>query len=219
MMLLVLCSSFVLQAQSENVALGSNFKFRDGIFLDFEQFQQNQPGFTWGEVVNNMISTKPGVVKVASLLVGDARDHEALSLDSVWGLSKNGVPYVRIPQDTSDSRQFATFVAMRMVGKICLYSYEREEEKEVVFKAYNPLTGHPFREGTVIQKDMVTKEKIMYFPSGETVNLNPATLSAWIRDDVELYEAFDSLGPRPTKEEVYQTILMYNDRNRIYTFR
>jgi hypothetical protein len=140
-------------------------------------------------------------------------------LDSIWGLARNGVPYVRIPRDTGETREFATFVALRVLGKICLYSYEREEKREVVVKAYNPVTGRPFREGTITQEEMVTEEKLIYFPTGETADLSLATLLAWIKDDAELYRAFGNLGPRPSKEELYETLMMYNERNRVYTFR
>jgi hypothetical protein len=210
---------FLLRAQSENVAMGNHFKFRDGLFLNFEQFQQNQPGLLWEEVMDKMVSTRPGIFKVETLLVGDVEENEPLPLDSVWGFAYKGAPYVRVPQDTSDDRRFATFVALRLIGKICFFSYEREREREVVIRAYNPLTGRPFREGAVKQKETVVEDRIIYFPTGETADMKPAVVAKWIEDDPELWSAFDNLGPRPDKEDLYQTIVMYNERNRVYTFR
>lgn len=208
-----------LLAQSENVALSNSFKFHDGLFLNFEHFQQNQPVFSWREIKANMISTQAGIIKVESFLVGDPRDNEIVPLDSVWGFSRNGVPYVQIPKDTGKVWDFATFVALRMVGKICLLTYEEEREILVSVKAYNPYNGQPFREGKVPQKEIVLQEKVIYFPSGELADLNRPTLMAWIKDDEELYQEFIALGPRLSPEELYETLLLYNERNRIYTLR
>ena len=217
--LCLLIFPLLLNGQSRTVPLNNSFKFRDGIYLDYEQFRQNEPAFFWEDIVGDMVSTQSGSMRIASLILGDAEEGEVIPLDKVWGFSRNGSPFIQIPRDSGDLRQFGSFVALRLVGKICLFNYEKEMEYKVSVKAYNPLNGRPFREGKVTQTEMITVEKLLYFPSGEIAPLNRASLVNWMKDDPDLLQAYLDKERGQVQINAYEWLEEYNERNRVYTLK
>lgn len=208
----------LLIGQEDSLLVTKNFAFKDGVYLNFESFQRNQPAYTWEELKANLISNpQTYMAKVEYIKIKE--DDTTLKLDSIWGISLGGLPYVRIP-DLNNGFTLTKFAALRVRGKICYYEYEAYEEVAVPIKAYNPYTGKPYLESSVTRQQPVMEEWIMDFETGEVLRLNPENLKLWVKDDYQLIEAIESLGEEAWEwEKLFKCILIYDDRHPTYIFK
>ncbi|MBK6949821.1 MAG: hypothetical protein IPH16_18690 [Haliscomenobacter sp.] len=85
----------ILGCLSLTSALGQNrnapqVKFKDGVYLTLQQFQANQPGYSWKQLRGNWFrNPESGVVTVVELI---AAENAPLSPESLWGVCVDGKP-------------------------------------------------------------------------------------------------------------------------------
>lgn len=88
--------------------------------------------------------------------------------------------------------------------------------KKVQVAAYNPLTGRPFRVGTVEREEEIIVEKIMRFETGEVAEFTFENVLAWIQDDPLLVETILELPDEEKQEKLFKCLLIYDDRNEVF---
>lgn len=203
-----------LSAQTDSVLVTKNFKFNDGVYRSFADWRHNRPNWAW-DSLDVVSATNPNtfLTQVEYIRFSDGR---SLPLDSIWGLVINGIPYVRLPKGSVD-KPLTSFAGMRVRGKIAYYNYEVTEEEMVEIRAYNPVTGVPFRKGKVKRETKALREFMIHFERGETVVFNRENLMAWIADDARLAEAVAALPEEDLEEKLFKALLIYVDRYPVYT--
>jgi hypothetical protein len=82
-------------------------------------------------------------------------------------------------------------------------------------KAYNPLTGRPFREGQVPQKKVITQKMMLHFENGEMLPFNKENFMNWIREDSGLSQAVSEIDPTD-QNKLFKSLLIFDDRNPVY---
>lgn len=198
--------------QPDSLLLTKNFKFNDGIYLTFSDFQKNQPSFTWEEVNSRMATSDEGFVAQVEFI---RKNQQALDLQQIWGICIGGIPYIRLPK--GEVTESATvFVGLRVRGKICYFKYKDEEVDTVEVKAYNPLNGRPYRQAKVPVERTVQNEKMLDFQTGEIAEFTPQNFLDWIRDDRQLWNTVSELEPQDAEEKLFRCLLIYVDRNAVY---
>lgn len=133
-------------------------------------------------------------------------------MDSVWGMCIDGIPFVQLPKGAV-KRTLPTFVAMKLRGKICYYTYPDWRMRKIPIAAYNPYTGRPFLQSTVEREEQVTFEKILHFEKGEVKDFTVNNFLEWIQDDEALVETIMDLSPSEREEKLFKCLLIYVDRN------
>ena len=197
----------------EGVLLTKNFKFEDGIYLSFSDFQQNKPAFTWDEMEGNLVTNPQNyITKIEFLKVKGGSD---LILREIWGVSIGGIPYIRITESKEESG-VVRFAGLQVRGKICYFSFEEEEVKKVKVSAYNPINGRPFRTAEVPRKEVVLRERMLDFNTGEIGNFNVYVFQEWIKDDRQLWKTIDGLSDEEANEKLFKCLLIFVDRNHAY---
>lgn len=215
--ILGLCTN-VLFAQTDSLLVTKNFAFEDGVYLSFESFQRNEPAFSWDDLSANLFSN-PQTYMAKVEYIQDKATGKSISMDSIWGISLGGLPYIKIGSLDRTS-QLTNFAALRIRGKICYFDYEAFEEVAVPIKAYNPYTGEPYLESSVTRQKKVMEEWLMDFNSGEIIRLTPDNLKAWVADDAQLVDAINSLGDEAWEwEKLFKCILIYDDRHPTYIIK
>ena len=136
MMRLLTCmfilASFTAFAQTRT-AVKVNYAFKDGIYPNLATFQADKPQYSMVNVeFSAVVNEEKRVVQVEWIR---HKRGDTLSLDSIWGICWRGRPYIRIPAD-SVKRKLAIFAELQVVGNICLFNYETEEERMVEFYYY-----------------------------------------------------------------------------------
>jgi len=205
-----------LSAQQEQEVVSKNYKFNDGIYFSFTDFQQNKPALRWEEMRGNVFSNpnaftvKAEVLKRKSL----APSTENL-LDSIWGFSIGGIPYFKI--DKVEEGPLTLFSGMRVRGRICYASYEVREERDIVFSAFNPVTDQAYRTAIEKRNMKIKKEKIILFETGEVMDYNFENMAICLKDDPTLLRALNQIENYELEEKMFKCLLIYNDRHAIKT--
>ena len=198
------------------VEVTPTFRFNDGIYLSFEEFQRNQPAHTWDGFTKRAV-TNPQTLITQVDFIKNKTSQEYIDLDAIWGICIEGLPFIRIPKD-SINKELATFAGLRVAGNITYYSYENRVEKEYDFSAYNPVNGRPFRKATVKRSVNVFKEKIFSFEAGEIMNFGRQHLNALMQDDPQLLKVLKELDTKGESynEQLFQLLMSYNRRHPVY---
>lgn len=207
--LMINCQLF---AQHDSVLLTKNFKFKDGIYLTLHDLQKNQPSYTWNQVTANMASSDEGfIVQVASMKVNE----QALDLEQVWGICIKGIPYIKLPKgEVTDAA--TAFAGLRVRGKICYYTYKEAVKEMREIKAYNPVTGQPFRSAVLPVERTVHRKKMLNFNTGDITDFNKQNFLDWIQNDQQLWNTVKDLTLEEVNEKLFKCLLIYVDRNEVY---
>lgn len=210
----------LLQAQSDTVYLSKNFKFQDGIFMNFEDFRNNTPTYEWKEVLagvhsnpQNFLAQMYGLkIKKTEAKEGEESEYGNIDLESIWGICLDGIPYIRLSREELNKENIV-FAGMKLRGKICYYEYEEFVIQKKEMSAYNPVTGYPFRTKDVDVKVKLIHQNMLHFETGETAIFSKDNFKEWIKDDQKLYQTVNDLSAQEIDEKLFKCLLIYVDRN------
>ncbi len=213
---LFVCCWATLSAQENldsTTILSANFKFQDGVYMTFGAFQRDQPDLSWvGLEANSVINDEKQTIKIEWLKRKGQK--ASINLDSIWGICVNGVPYIQVDKDKND---FGAFSALRVRGKICYYEFETVVEEMVDIKAYNPLTGRPFRSAKLPRNRNVIQDMMLDFVSGRIAEFNKRNFLDWVKkDDPALWRSLKELPEKEAEEKLYKCLLIYDDRHPVF---
>lgn len=192
------------------------FRFADGVYLSFESFQRNQPDRLWSALIRRGV-TNPETMITQIDYIKDKETMQEMSLEDLWGVCIDGLPFIRIPAD-SIYKDLSTFVGLRVAGNINYFSFENRIEKEYEIAAYNPLNGEPFRRATVKRPVTVFVEKIMDFETGRIYPFNEASLRQLMAKDPQLMTVLNELdaGEEEYEEQLFRLLMSFNRRHRVF---
>lgn len=215
----VLLLAIPLQAvttEQDSTLLTKNFKFRDGIYMDFSSFTRNTPWVDWDATNTDMVTSwDKKTLQVAAIQIrGGNSEKDSLDLSKVWGLCLNGIPYIRLGDSLRRNNAWV-FASLQVRGRLSYFEYEEAVTELLTMKAYNPLTGKAFREGQVPQKKVVTQKMMLHFETGELLPFNKDNFMTWIREDKGLVQAVSEIDPAD-HNKLYKSLLIYDDRNPVY---
>lgn len=213
---LPLFSFFALGQSDSLTVLTKNFKFKDGLYMDFASFQKNQPTYSWIQLDGSLVTNPQTFITKVDYLYFKGKKDKQIDLSEVWGLCLGGIPYIRL-EEKQEENGIVEFAGLRVRGKICFYSFEEEVTRMVVVKAYNPLTGRPFRSGEVPTQETVVQERMLHFEKGTTAIFNVPNFLEWISDDRQLWKTLKDMPEEEIREKLFKTLLIYDDRQVVYT--
>jgi len=207
----------LLHGQKDTVYLSKNFKFHDGIYLSFKDFQNNKPSYTWDEVDAGIYSNPQNFMSQMHFLKlkntdDENGESEEIDLDGIWGISLDGIPYIRLHKNIL-KKETTVFAGMRLRGKICFFQFEQYVMKKIPISAYNPVTGEPFLTSNVERKVKVMHQYMLDFQTGATAVFSKDNFKNWIEDDRRLYNTVDELTKDEVQQKLFKCLLIYVDRN------
>ena len=210
--LLTMCTTFQLSAQNAEVDLTKNFLFKDGLYWSFDAFKNNRPDLLWEETEFSLHTNPQTLITQVFSIKKDSVD---LKLNKLWGFSIDGLPFVRIEPDDSLAK-ISEFAALTWRGKICYFSFEKEELKEIEMSAYNPLTRRAFRTTTIKRKLKHWEEKMLRFDDGAIADFTIDNFKKWIADDPDLLFTLNQMDKKNVEEQLFQFLIDYSDRNVVF---
>jgi len=192
------------------VLLTKNFKFEDGVYLSVSELQQNSPSLPWDSLYS-ILHTNP---QNLTTLVDTIEYRSGEPLDSIWGFSLGGIPYVNLNEENNAG--LMKYVGLKVRGNICYFSLEEVYEKPETITAYNPRTGIPFRQGVVMIEQVKERQYMMLFESGEVEEFTALNFLEWIEEDEKLVKTVKGLDESDLSEKLFKCLLIYDDRNPVY---
>lgn len=201
------------QVPADSLLVSNELAFQNGIYRSLDEWQRNAPSIAWSSVAYDAYANE----EKRTIQLRDLRTKATsapLSLDSLWGICVDGVPYVRV---NIASRKVQEFVALRTRGRICYFNYEGYVMRDVPMTIYNPRTGEPVMRRTVQNKELHTFEKMLRFEDGVIADFDLATFKAWIQSrDALLYDTLADYTESEAGERLYKSLKIFNDRNPVY---
>ena len=186
-----------------------DFKFKDGIYLNVEQFKNNSP------IPKSRIITRLDYSQVdffEELLSQDVifmYNSLGLKVDldvkKIWGFSKNGLPYIQ---------KNRTFNRIPIFGMIA-YFIANETINHRTHESYNRIGSHysPY-ESTYTTTEM--RQYIFDFEMGIVMDYELKSLETILMRDPELYDEFNALKKRKKRKALFLYLRKYNERHPVY---
>ena len=208
--------AFYASAQ-DSLLLTKNFKFTDGIYFSFAAFKANQPDYALSELRAEIYTNPQNFMTHIQEIMIQTTDEsvDTLKIDSLWGITIAGIPYIRLPKEKVDQKTWI-FAGLQLRGKICYFSFENEYEREVIMPVYNPWTGRAFRSGVVKRTQKIKHEKMLHFETGDIRDFTIEAFKKWIQDDPKLLASVNKLSKEEIPEKLFKCMLIYVDRNQVY---
>ena len=205
-----------LFAQQNEEIVTKNYKFNDGVYFSFSDFQKNKPSLIWQEVQGNLFSNPEAFTVKAEVLkqksLGPAAEN---LLDSIWGFTVGGIPYIKV--NHKQGNPLTLFSGMQVRGQLCYFTYVVTEERDISFSAINPYTAQPFRSTVEKRNIKFFKEKILLFDTGKIMDYSYENMELLIKDDPTLLRALYQIEDYELDEKMFKCLLIYNDRHVVKT--
>lgn len=202
------------------------FKFKDGIYLDFEEVKQNSP-IPKAKLLTSIDYNDREFFK--KILEGDKiyfydnmGVRQEIAKNTIWGYSRNGVLYVQV-QDN--------FNRITFVGNICHfvadittvdsryyspYGYDPYYSPYSYSSYYNPYSPYysPYRQSNLSRNEL--KQYLIDFESGKILEFDVENTELLLMKDTKLYDEYVQLPRKKKKELMFVYIRKFNEKNPLY---
>jgi hypothetical protein len=214
-LIIVIFSFQALSAQTDSSGLvryTSEFKFKEGIYLNFEQVKTNSPlpksriitsyDYNDPDFFDNIL-TKPSFSYYDHL--GSSAE---LKTKNIWGYCRNGFIYVK--KDDGFFRITLIGAISHFIADLTVYSNYNSPYY------YNSYYYDPYRAGPSSSGRTEMHQYLLDFNSGRILDYTDATLEVLLMQDPVLHDEYTSLSRKKKKQMKFIYIRKFNERNPLY---
>jgi hypothetical protein len=216
------------QVQEGLVKFTPDFKFKDGIYLGFEQVKTNSPIpkaklLTSADYNDREFFNK--VFESGKIYFYDELGvRQEIAKSNIWGFARNGVLYVLIQDE---------FNRITFVGNICHfvadvttydtrynnyspYGYYDPYYSPYGFGSYSPYGSYysPYRQQNMARNEM--KQYIFDFETGKILEFTTENVELLLMKDPTVYDEYVQLPRKKKKELMFVYIRKFNEKNPLY---
>jgi hypothetical protein len=232
---LMVCFSLQGQQPEGMVKYTPDFRFTDGIYMNFDQVKLNSPIPKAKLLTSADYNDKDFFKKVFEsdkIYYYDALGvRQEVDKSAIWGYARNGVLYVQIQSN---------FNRITFIGNICHfvadvttmdpgyynspygyydpYSYYSPYGYGNYYSPYggyyNPYYGSPYGRNNYARSEI--KQYLIDFESGKTLEFDLNSTELLLMKDDQLYEEFVRLPRKNKKELMFVYIRKYNEKHPLY---
>lgn len=188
----------LLPAQQDSVTYGTNFRFTDGVYLQFADFRSNRPILKSSIVSDYDPSRLDFIRQVLSkntFIYKDANGTEqTVSTSKIWGYAENGAAYVWLNN---------AFNRIMVVGSICHFT-----AYETTYAYMGSPVGYGSAQGTP-QQQMV--QLVLDTKTGAVMHFDSDAMLTLLKPDKKLFDEFSALHKRKRKEQLFIYLRKFNE--------
>jgi hypothetical protein len=204
------------------------FKFTDGIYLNFDMVKMNSPIPKAKLLTSLDYNDKDFFKKVLEMgkiyFYDNMGVRQEVEKNSIWGYARNGVLYVQIMEG---------FNRITFVGSICHFVadittydsryynspygyYDPYYSPYSYSNYYNPYGSYysPYRQSGMGRNEL--KQYLIDFESGKVLEFDVDNTELLIMKDNQLYEEYVQLSRKKKKELMFVYIRKFNEKNPLY---
>jgi hypothetical protein len=192
-----------------------NFRFTEGVFLDFESVRKNNP-IPKGRILSDYSYDDNSFFdKVLSKKYFYYYDNlgNKLKVESgkVWGYSRNGNLFINVGNN---------FSRITLIGSISHFiAYKTTESYNYNNPYYNPYyPNSPYYNNTP-STSTVMMQYLLDFKTGRLVAYDVEGLKFLLMNDPELHDEYSQLSKKKRKQMKFLYIRKYNERNPLYLIK
>lgn len=215
--ILLYLSAFVLFSQKDSsitlIEYTPEFRFNEGIFLNFDQVKQNSPlpkTHIITTIDYNTLDFFDQLVENKTISIIDQYGmQQNMKIGSIWGYSKRGILYINHNNE---------FNRIPVLGNI---SHFVANKTYVDSRNYNdPYYYNPYNYNMRNTQPTTTttelRQYILDFETGKVMDYSTDVVEVILMRDTELYDEFNALKKREKKKMIFLYLRKYNNRNPIY---
>lgn len=226
------CGLFLLlgleaqEAPEGMVPYDPDYKFKDGIYLDFEQVKNNDPIAKARILIaidyNDREFFRKLFAKEEVYYYDEMGVRQSVPVDELWGYSRNGVLYIQFQGDFHRVTYMGNLT--HFVADVTVYDTRYYDPYYNPYSAtsryyYNPYSYYdPYyypSSRTQYSKDEM-QQYLLNFKTGEVMEFDRKSVEVLLMDDLELYEEFMKLRRRKKKQLKFLYIRKYNEKHPLY---
>jgi hypothetical protein len=205
-----------------------DFRFNDGIYVNFEQVKLNSPipkAKLLTSVDYNDREFFKKILEMNKIYYYDNMGvRQEIAKNTIWGYARNGVLYVQIQEN---------FNRITFVGNICHFVadittydsrynnnpygyYDPYYSPYGYSNYYNPYNSYysPYRQSNMTRNEL--KQYLIDFESGKILEFDVDNTELLIMKDSKLYEEYVQLSRKKKKELMFVYIRKFNENNPLY---
>jgi hypothetical protein len=204
---------------SNLVRFTPDFKFTDGIFLNFTQVKSNSPlpkskilttvDFNDDDFFNQIFKEKQ------INYYDELGTKQSIPTRQIWGFSRNGNLYIKV----NDELNRITYIGSISHFIANVTSYSNRAYDPYMYNSYNPYNpygysyGNPYGNNAASQE---LKQFILDFETGKVLDFDVKGIESLLVRDPKLYDEFTALSGRKQKQLKFLYLRKFNERNPLY---
>jgi hypothetical protein len=196
---------------SKLVKYTTEFRFSDGLFVNFEQVKNNKP-ILKSKILSSVDMEADdffnNILKEKVLYYFDAYGiKQDIKVNKIWGYSKNGSLFIRVGED---------FSRISYIGSICHFianvtTYDN--------RYYDPFYANSYYNRYGVSPNTSSSEMkqfIINLKTGEVLDFEVKNVEAFLMRDPTLYDEYIQLRSRKKDQLKFLYIRKFNERNPLY---
>jgi hypothetical protein len=215
---LLLLSGLTLGAQPANsdtvkrelVKYNPDFRFREGVYLNFEQVKNNNPIPKY-KIISTVDYNNPqffDAISTESVIsyYDELGIRQDVSMKTIWGYCRGGMLYVRMRQ---------SFNKINIVGSICHFVATITTQNNNYYDPYyyNPYYYHRYYGASPSYTTTELRQFIMDSETGKIYDYDVDNLEALFIKDPELHDEYVALSKKKRQQLKFLYIRKFNERN------
>jgi hypothetical protein len=206
-----------------------DYKFKDGIYLSFEQVKTNSPISKAKLLTSADYNDREFFNKVFEsgkiYFYDDLGVRQEIAKSNIWGFARNGVLYVLIQDE---------FNRITFVGNICHFVADITTY-DTRYNNYSPYGGYydpyyspygygsyypygsyysPYRQQSMARNEL--KQYIFEFETGKILEFTTENVELLLMKDPTVYDEYVQLPRKKKKELMFVYIRKFNEKNPLY---
>jgi hypothetical protein len=221
----LLAASAQTDSASNMVKYTTEFKFREGFYLNFEQVRNNRPLPKSRILTSIDYRSKTFFDQVTELKTityfDDLGNSQEVETAKLWGYSKNGILYINI--GGSFNRITITGNICHFVANITTYANRYSPLYGSYPYGYSPYGYSPYGYSpygyspySSNYRTTELKQFLLDFNNGKVVEYDSKNVEMLLMTDPELHDEFARLRSKKKQQLRFLYIRKYNERNPLY---
>jgi hypothetical protein len=231
--LLFVCSFIPVtgQEQAGLVKYTPDFRFKDGIYVNFDQVKSNNPIPKAKLLTSTDYNDREFFKKLLEsnkLYYYDGMGiRQEIATNSIWGYSRNGVLYIQIQE---------SFTRITFMGSICHFVADITTYDSRYYNSpyggyydpysyyspygygsyYNPYNSYysPYARNNMAKNEL--RQYLIDFETGKILEFNLESTELLLMKDAKLYEEYMQLPRKKKKDLMFVYIRKFNENNPLY---
>ncbi|MBI3502352.1 MAG: hypothetical protein HY063_11215 [Bacteroidetes bacterium] len=199
--------SSLLLSQEKKVQYTKDFDFKNGIYLSFSDFKNNNPVLASKIISAYNKSDRDFFEKVLSknsfsILDSSGKEQQYKTHD-IWGFCQNGTVYINYGADYS---------RVTIIGSISHFVASVQRQ---IGGMYDPFYyNDPFYNPTRFV--YVSEQFILDYETGKISEFNMQNMELLLSRDEELFKEFSALKKKQKRDSIFLYLRKYNEKHPIY---
>ena len=223
-----------IAAQSDSasnmVRYTTEFKFREGFYLNFDQVRANKPLPKSRVLTSIDYNSKTFFDQVTEsqtiTYFDDLGNSQEVETNKLWGYCKNGILYINIG---------SSFNRITIIGNICHFvanitTYSNRYNSPYGYSpygygyspysyypySYSPYGYSPYGYGSPNYRTTELKQFLLDFSSGKVMEYDTKNVGMLLMTDPELHDEFSGLRAKKKQQLQFMYIRRFNERQPLY---